>query len=74
VTVAYIRRQLEHHRRVTFQAEFRRFLRKHGIEYDERYVWGDDSVVPSGLVELIVAPPSTEVLGYCQLSLWDRKH
>ena len=39
-TVAYINSQPEHHRRVTFQEEFRMFLKKHGIEYDERYVWG----------------------------------
>lgn len=39
-TVAYIRSQPEHHRRTTFQEEFRLFLKKHGIEYDEQYVWG----------------------------------
>jgi putative transposase len=37
--VAYIARQEEHHRRVTFQDEFRQFLHKHGIAFDERYVW-----------------------------------
>ena len=35
----YIGNQEEHHRRETFQDEFRRFLAKYGIEYDERYVW-----------------------------------
>jgi putative transposase len=39
-TAAYIRSQPEHHRKTTFQEEFRTFLKKHGIEYDERYVWG----------------------------------
>jgi len=39
-TIAYIKSQKEHHRRITFQDEFRAFLKKHGIEYDERYVWG----------------------------------
>ena len=39
-TVAYIRSQPEHHRRLTFEEEFRAFLKKHAIEYDERYVWG----------------------------------
>ncbi len=39
-TLAYIRSQREHHRQTTFQEEFRTFLKKHGIEYDERYVWG----------------------------------
>jgi REP element-mobilizing transposase RayT len=39
-TLAYIRSQAEHHRQTTFQEEFRMFLKKHGVEYDERYVWG----------------------------------
>ena len=36
---AYIERQEEHHRKVGFQEEFRALLRKHGMEWDERYVW-----------------------------------
>ena len=35
----YIAIQEEHHKKETFQEEFRTFLRKHGIEWDERYVW-----------------------------------
>jgi putative transposase len=35
----YILRQEQHHRRKTFQDEFRAFLKKYEIEYDERYVW-----------------------------------
>jgi len=35
----YIRTQHEHHQRVSFQDEFRAFLRRYQIEYDERYVW-----------------------------------
>ena len=35
----YIARQREHHRKKTFQQEYREFLRKYEIEYDERYVW-----------------------------------
>ncbi len=35
----YIARQDDHHRRESFQDEFRRLLNKYGIEYDERYVW-----------------------------------
>jgi len=35
----YILRQEQHHRRKTFQDEFRAFLKKYKIEYDERYVW-----------------------------------
>lgn len=37
--VAYIRNQPEHHRKVSFQEEYRRFLDRHQIAYDERYVW-----------------------------------
>jgi len=37
--VGYISGQEEHHRQATFQEEFRRFLERYGIEYDERYVW-----------------------------------
>lgn len=35
----YIQRQAEHHRRITFQDEFRQLCAKHDIEIDERYVW-----------------------------------
>jgi len=35
----YIVTQTEHHRRRTFQEEFRAFLKRYQIEYDERYVW-----------------------------------
>ncbi|GMV94363.1 MAG: hypothetical protein AMXMBFR82_41410 [Candidatus Hydrogenedentota bacterium] len=35
----YIDAQVEHHRTVTFQDEFRLFLKRYRIEYDERYVW-----------------------------------
>ena len=35
----YIARQEEHHRRESFQDEFRRLCRKYGLEIDERYVW-----------------------------------
>jgi putative transposase len=38
-TIAYIQRQAEHHRKTTFQEEFLAFLKKHGIEWDERFVW-----------------------------------
>ena len=37
--VRYIARQPEHHRRLTFQEEFRRLCAKHGVQVDERYVW-----------------------------------
>jgi len=35
----YVATQEEHHRKVSFQDEFRALCRKHGIEIDERYVW-----------------------------------
>jgi putative transposase len=35
----YIRSQEEHHRLKTFQNEYRAFLEKHKMPYDERYVW-----------------------------------
>lgn len=35
----YIRNQKAHHRRMTFQDEYRNFLKSYGIDYDERYVW-----------------------------------
>jgi REP element-mobilizing transposase RayT len=39
VVRAYLARQEEHHRTQTFQDEFRALLRRHGIEFDERYLW-----------------------------------
>jgi REP element-mobilizing transposase RayT len=36
---AYIEGQQEHHRVVSFQEEYRKFLQEYGVEYDERYVW-----------------------------------
>ena len=39
-TIAYIENQEEHHRERDFETEFIAFLKKHGIEYDERYVFG----------------------------------
>jgi len=35
----YIHDQEKHHRKRTFQEEFREFLREYGVEFDERYVW-----------------------------------
>jgi putative transposase len=35
----YILNQETHHRRKTFQDEFRKFLKAYEVEYDERYVW-----------------------------------
>ncbi len=38
-TMAYIETQALHHQTKDFKAEFLSFLKKHGIEYDERYIW-----------------------------------
>jgi hypothetical protein len=35
----YIEQQEAHHRATNFQEEYRRFLERYQIEYDERYVW-----------------------------------
>ncbi len=35
----YVMRQEEHHRSESFQDEFRRFLARYEMNYDERYVW-----------------------------------
>ena len=36
---AYLRRQEEHHRSVSFQDEFVAFLRRHGFEFQEDLLW-----------------------------------
>ena len=35
----YVRNQERHHRTKTFQEEYREFLRRYGLTFDERYVW-----------------------------------
>lgn len=37
--IEYIQNQAEHHRRQGFQAELRTLLIKHGIDFDEKYLW-----------------------------------
>ena len=37
--IHYIQTQEEHHRKLSFQDEYRALCAKHGIEIDERYVW-----------------------------------
>jgi REP element-mobilizing transposase RayT len=37
--VKYIQNQEVHHQKVSYQEEFLALLRKHQVEYDERYVW-----------------------------------
>jgi len=38
-TIEYIRGQEAHHRKMTFQEEFLALLKRHRIEFDERYLW-----------------------------------
>jgi putative transposase len=38
-TIAYINNQKEHHRKRTFHEEFLDLLKKHGIEFDPRYIF-----------------------------------
>jgi putative transposase len=37
--VRYIEQQEEHHKAMSFEEEYRRFLKAYEVEYDERYVW-----------------------------------
>jgi len=37
--VRYIETQKEHHQRASFQDELRLLLKRHNIEYEERFVW-----------------------------------
>lgn len=39
IVINYIANQKEHHSKKTFQKEYRAFLKKYEVEYDERYVW-----------------------------------
>ena len=38
--IRYIQRQREHHCEQSFEDEYREFLRKAGVEYDERFLFG----------------------------------
>lgn len=35
----YIQNQKEHHRKITFQEEFKKFLDEYQVEYNEKYIW-----------------------------------
>jgi REP element-mobilizing transposase RayT len=37
--IKYIEKQKEHHKKKTYKEEFLEFLKKYGVEYDERYLW-----------------------------------
>ena len=38
-TINYIRNQAEHHKKRTFQEEYKLFLEAYGIQYDERFAF-----------------------------------
>ena len=40
VTLCKVWTKEKHHRKMTFQEEYLALLKKHRIEYDERYLWG----------------------------------
>lgn len=40
-TIQYIRGQENHHKERSFQEEYKMFLDAYGIQYDERYAFGD---------------------------------
>jgi hypothetical protein len=44
----YIRGQKQRHRRLTFEDEYRNFLKRYEIDYDERFVW--DYSAPSAMI------------------------
>lgn len=37
--VSYIQNQHEHHKKWSYQEEFRKLMQEIGVEIDERYVW-----------------------------------
>jgi len=39
VVKAYLLNQENHHKKITFQEEFRKFLEEYKVEYDEKYIW-----------------------------------
>jgi putative transposase len=40
VVVRYIKNQERHHKKMSFENEFRALLEKHGIEFDPKYIFG----------------------------------
>jgi putative transposase len=37
--IGYIKSQAQHHNKISFKEEFLALLKRHQIEYDERYLW-----------------------------------
>jgi REP element-mobilizing transposase RayT len=38
--IQYVTDQRRHHRKRSYQEEYRELLERHGIAFDERYLWG----------------------------------
>jgi len=38
--INYITYQRRHHQQISFQDEYRKYLKEYGVEYNEKYVWG----------------------------------
>jgi putative transposase len=38
-TIDYIENQEEHHKKISFQDELRKFLESYNVDYDEKYLW-----------------------------------
>lgn len=36
---SYLANQQQHHRRLSFEEEFLEFLRRHDLQWDDRYIW-----------------------------------
>ena len=37
--IDYIQNQHEHHQKLSFKDEYKKFLKNYGVDYDERYMW-----------------------------------
>ena len=68
----YIGNQEEHHRKVTFQDEYRRLLNKYGIHFDERYVWDWMSFRPFRAWYYMMLFTQGVALGYLIVPLWGK--
>ena len=40
-TINYVKNQSNHHKTMSFQDEYKSFLKAYGVQYDERYVFDD---------------------------------
>jgi hypothetical protein len=57
---AYVENQEEHHRKLTFQEEFRAFLKKHRVVFDEQYLWDRHAPRSAGLSDSVAVRQGTQ--------------